>query len=112
MAKRSAEDFTRAVDDGASKKRAERHLEINNTSKNAKGGILKAQGGLPDIEIETPYAKKLKQLYDIKLNPNGMITGSAPTGVGIDKPTDPTKPKTPSLPIETEITELNDKPYG
>ena len=112
LAKRSAEDFTRAFDNGASKKRAERHLEINNTSKNAKGGILKAQGGLPDIEIETPYAKKLKQLYDIKLNPNGMITGSAPTGVGIDKPTDPTKPKTSSLPIETEITELNDKPYG
>ena len=112
LAKRSAEDFTRAFDNGASKKRAERHLEINNTSKNAKGGILKAQGGLSDIEIETPYAKKLKQLYGIKLNPNGMITGSAPTGVGIDKPTDPTKPKTSSLPIETEITELNDKPYG
>jgi hypothetical protein len=51
LAKRSAEDFTRAVDDGASKKRAERHLEINNTSKNAKGGIIKANQGIPMKEI-------------------------------------------------------------
>ena len=68
------------------------------------GGILKAQNGLD--YLETPYTKKLKQLYDIKLNPNGMITGSVPTGIGIDKPTDPTKPETSLLPIETEIIEF------
>lgn len=68
------------------------------------GGILKAQNGLD--YLETPYTKKLKQLYDIKLNPNGMITGSAPTGIGINKPTDPTKPETSLLPIETEIIEF------
>jgi hypothetical protein len=59
LAKRSAEDFTRAVDNGASKKRAERHLKINNVSKNAKGGILKASGGLElNPAIVTPERSK------------------------------------------------------
>ena len=104
LTNRSTEDFNRAVKGGASKKRVERHLEINNISKKAKGGILKAQNGLD--YLETPYTKKLKQLYDIKLNPNGMITGSTPTGIGIDKPTDPTKSETSSLPMETDVIEF------
>lgn len=82
LAKRSAEDFTRAVDDGASKKRAERHLEINNTSKNAKGGVLKAQGGLSDIEELTNPDKitipELPKLDDVVLEEPEIIDFPSP----------------------------------
>lgn len=73
LTERSAEDFTRAVDNGASKKRAERHLEINNALKNAKGGILKASDGLelnPAVVVAERPKNPSTRFYSLTTKPS------------------------------------------